>query len=176
MRNHLRVWNSDVMFAVYKTLCHSVLHCFKRVCNAVQKANETDITLKVAPMDKSTFSILFIMQKGKPNAEGNAPIFARITINHQMTHLATRYYLPPERWLPKEVRTVGRTKEEKEVNAYLDNLRGLIFAKYNEMFLAGEVVIARKLKCPSRYRASVINRSQINGCNRWEIIGISICR
>ena len=45
-------------------------------------------------MDKSTLSILFIMQKGKPNAEGNAPIFARITINHQMTHLATRYYLP----------------------------------------------------------------------------------
>ena len=41
-------------------------------------------------MDKSTFSILFIMQNGKPNAEGNAPIFARITINHQMTHLATR--------------------------------------------------------------------------------------
>ena len=75
-------------------------------------------------MDKSTFSILFIMQKGKPNAEGNAPIFARITINHQMTHLATRYYLPPERWLPKEGRTIGRTKEEKEVNAYLDNLRG----------------------------------------------------
>ena len=98
-------------------------------------------------MDKSTFSILFIMQKGKPNAEGNAPIFARITINHQMTHLATRYYLPPERWLPKEGRTVGRTKEEKEVNAYLDNLRGLIYAKYNEMFLAGEQVTAHKLKC-----------------------------
>ena len=98
-------------------------------------------------MDKSTFSILFIMQKGKPNAEGNAPIFARITINHQMTHLATRYYLPADRWLPKDGRTVGRTKEEKEVNAYLDNLRGLIFAKYNEMFLAGEVVTARKLKC-----------------------------
>ena len=147
MRNHLRVWNSDVMFAVYKALCHSALHRFKQVCNTVQKANETDITLKFAPMDKSTFSILFIMQKGKPNAEGNAPIFARITINHQMTHLATRYYLPPERWLPKEGRTVGRTKEEKEVNAYLDNLHGLICAKYNEMFLAGEVVTARKLKC-----------------------------
>ena len=98
-------------------------------------------------MDKSTFSILLIMQKGKPNAEGNAPIFARITINHQMTHLATRYYLPPERWLPKAGRTVGRTKEEKEVNAYLDNLRGLIYAKYNEMFLAGEQVTARKHKC-----------------------------
>ena len=70
-------------------------------------------------MDKSTFSILFIMQKGKPNAQGNAPIFARITVNHQMTHLATRYYLPADRWLPKEGRTIGRTKEEKEINAYL---------------------------------------------------------
>lgn len=98
-------------------------------------------------MDKSTFSILFIMQKGKPNAEGNVFILARITINHQMTHLATRYYLPADRWLPKEGRTVGRTKDEKEVNAYLDNLRGLIYAKYNEMFLAGEQVTARKLKC-----------------------------
>ncbi len=120
---------------------------FKQVCNAVQKPKKTDITLKVAPMDKSTFSILFIMQKGKPNAQGNAPIFARITINHQMTHLATRYYLPADRWLPKEGRTVGRTKEEKEINAYLDNLRGLIYSKYNEMFLAGEQVTARKLKC-----------------------------
>ena len=53
-------------------------------------------------MDKSTFSILFIMQKGTPNAQGNAPIFARITVNHQMTHLATHYYLPPDRWLHKE--------------------------------------------------------------------------
>lgn len=87
------------------------------------------------------------MQKGKPNAEGNAPIFARITINHQMTHLATRYYLPADRWLPKEGRTLGRTKEEKEVNAYLDNLRGLIYSKYNEMFLSSEQVTAKKLKC-----------------------------
>ena len=87
-------------------------------------------------MDKSTFSILFIMQKGKPNAQGNAPIFARITINHQMTHLATRYYLPADRWLPKEGRTIGRTKEEKDINAYLDNLRGLIYSKYNENIMA----------------------------------------
>ena len=129
MRNRLRVWKCRVMFALYKTLWHSVLHYFKQVCNAVQKTRTTNITQKVAPMDKSTFSILFIMQKGKPNTQGNAPIFARITINHQMTHLATRYYLPADRWLPKEGRTVGRTKEEKEVNAYLDNLRGLIFAK-----------------------------------------------
>ena len=56
MQNRLRLWNSDVVFAAHKTLCHSALHRFKKVCNTVQKANETDITLKVASMDKSTFS------------------------------------------------------------------------------------------------------------------------
>ena len=55
LRNRLHVWNSDVMFAMYKILYHSTLHCFKQVCDAVQKANKTDITLKVAPMNKSTF-------------------------------------------------------------------------------------------------------------------------
>ena len=45
-------------------------------------------------MDKSTFSILFIMQKGKPNAQGNAPIFARITINQQMLTFQSLSHFP----------------------------------------------------------------------------------
>ena len=69
-------------------------------------------------MDKSTFSILFIMQKGKPNAQGNAPIFARITVNHQMTHLATHYYLPPDRWLPKEGQILDRNRENGDFVEY----------------------------------------------------------
>ena len=75
-------------------------------------------------MDKSTFSILFIMQKGKPNAEGNAPIFARITINHQMTHLATRYYLPPERWLLKLTHLRDRLGDKFGSAVSLDYLLG----------------------------------------------------
>ena len=51
-------------------------------------------------MDKSTFSILFIMQKGKPNAEGNAPIFARIReafVTHFKENLSTNYIVNGER-------------------------------------------------------------------------------
>ena len=54
-------------------------------------------------MDISTFSILFIIQKGKTNQEGKAPILARITINKQMVHISTRQSVPPQRWLPKGV-------------------------------------------------------------------------
>ena len=37
--------------------------------------------------------------------------FARITVNHQMTHLATHYYLPPDRWLPKEFLPLDEVKQ-----------------------------------------------------------------
>lgn len=97
-------------------------------------------------MDKSTFSIRFLIQKGKTNQEGKAPILVRITINRQMAHLSTRQSVLPERWITQGDKTVGLTKEEKQLNRFLDDYKGLIFAKYNELLLSGEVITADKLK------------------------------
>ena len=97
-------------------------------------------------MDISTFTILFIIQKGKANQEGKAPILARITINKRMVHISTRQSILPERWLSKECKTVGFTKEEKQINRFLEDFKGLIYSKYNEMLLSGEVITADKLK------------------------------
>lgn len=97
-------------------------------------------------MDKSTFSIRFIIQKGKTNQEGKAPILVRITINRQMAHLSTRQSVLPERWITQGDRTVGLTKEEKRLNRFLDEYKGLVYAKYNELLLSGEVITAEKLK------------------------------
>ncbi len=97
-------------------------------------------------MDISTFSVLFIIQKGKANQQGKAPILARITINRKMAHLSTRQSVLPERWLPKACKTFGLTKEEKQINRFLDDYRALIYSKYNELLLSGEVVTAEKIK------------------------------
>lgn len=97
-------------------------------------------------MNISTFSILFIIQKGKTNQEGKAPILARITINKRMVHISTRQSILPERWLSKECKTVGLTKEEKRLNRFLEDFKGLIYSKYNELLLSGEVITADKLK------------------------------
>ena len=97
-------------------------------------------------MDISTFSILFIIQKGKTNQEGEATILPRITINKQMVHISTRQSVPPQRWLPKECKTIGLTKEEKQINRFLEDFKGLIYSKYNELLLLGEVITADKLK------------------------------
>ena len=58
---------------------------------------------------KSTFTVLFIIQKGKPKADGRVPIMARITINGKMSHFSTKFDILPERWLPKECKTLGQT-------------------------------------------------------------------
>ena len=97
-------------------------------------------------MNKNTFSILFFIQKGKANKEGKAPIMARITINGRMTHISTRLSVDPERWLPKECRTLGTTKNDKQINKYLEEYKSLVHAKYNELLFAGEVLTSDALK------------------------------
>ena len=97
-------------------------------------------------MKKSTFTILFVAQKGKLKANGNAPVLARVTVNGEMFHLATRIDVDPERWNGKECNTPGKTAEDKYVNEMLDNFRNVIKNKYNELFFKGEVITATRLK------------------------------
>lgn len=96
--------------------------------------------------NKSTFSILFVAQKGKLKANGKAPILARVTVNGEMVHLATRIDVDPDRWLGKECRTPGRSAEDKYINEVLDNYRNVIKNKYNELFFRGEAITAMRLK------------------------------
>lgn len=95
---------------------------------------------------KSTFAVIFIIQKGKIREDGTVPIVARITVNGEMVHFATRMYIHPERWQPKDYRTAGKTKEEKQINEMLEELRVLIRRKYDEMLRREEVITAGKLK------------------------------
>ena len=96
--------------------------------------------------NKSTFSILFVAQKGKLKANGKAPILARVTVNGEMVHLATRLDVDPDRWLGKECRTLGKSAEDKYINETLDNYRNVIRNKYNELFFRGEAITAMRLK------------------------------
>ena len=48
---------------------------------------------------KSTFCVIFVIQKGKCRPDGTAPIVARITLNGEMVHFSTKLYIHPDRWL-----------------------------------------------------------------------------
>lgn len=95
---------------------------------------------------KSTFAIIFVLQKGKAREDGTAPIVAHITVNHEMVHFATRMYIHPDRWLPKDYRTAGKSREEKQINDALDELRVLIRRRYDQMLRGEETITAAMLK------------------------------
>lgn len=95
---------------------------------------------------KSTFRVIFVIQKGKCRPDGTAPIVARITVNGEMVHFSTKLYIHPDRWLPLDYKTVGKTSEEKLINETLFDLQSAIKRKYNEMLFRGEVVTASKIK------------------------------
>lgn len=67
-------------------------------------------------VQKNTFAVIFIIQKGKIRDDDTVPIVTRITVNREMVHFATRMHIRPDCWLPKEYRTVGKTKAEKQIN------------------------------------------------------------
>ena len=65
---------------------------------------------------KRTSAVIFIIQKGKIRDDDTVSIVTRITVNREMVHFATRMHIRPDCWLPKEYRTVGKTKAEKQIN------------------------------------------------------------
>ncbi len=95
---------------------------------------------------KSTFRVLFLTQKGKPRPDGRVPVVARITINNEMAHFTTSVDVDPDHWLPKEGRTTGVTRDDKEANELLEDYRVVIRQKFNELMMNGEVVTAARVK------------------------------
>ena len=95
---------------------------------------------------KSSFSVTFIIQKGKLRVDGTVPIMARVIVNKRMTHIATKQYIRPDRWLPEEHRTRGCTKEEKEINDYLTTFKTAIQKRYLGKMLNDESLSAHSLK------------------------------
>ena len=71
-----------------------------------------------------------------------------------MVHISTRQSILPERWLSKECKTVGLTKEEKQINRFLEDFKGLTYSKYNELLLLGEVITAERFAVGSIRRFS----------------------
>lgn len=95
---------------------------------------------------KGGFSITFIIQRGKLRIDGTAPILARVTVNGKMTHMATKQYIRPERWLTEEHKTMGLTKDEKEMNDCLKAFEVAIKKRYLDTMLRDESLSAHKLK------------------------------
>jgi len=70
-----------------------------------------------------TFSLLLWLNRSKADKAGEAPVYARITVNGERSEISTGQKLAPERWNAQAGRARGQRDDAVLVNTELDKLR-----------------------------------------------------
>ena len=95
---------------------------------------------------RSTFRVLFFLKRDKQKANGNVPLFCRITIDKQEARFGMKQDINPSIWDVHAGRAVGRTSEIVEINSIIDKTKSALFNVYNDLLLSDTNVTAEKVK------------------------------
>ena len=95
-------------------------------------------------MNRSTFSVLFYVNKGKVK-NGIAPVMGRITINGTQSQFSCKRSIPLTMWDVKGNCAKGRSREALDLNRNLDNIKAQIIKHYQHLsdrdaFVTAEMV------------------------------------
>ena len=95
-------------------------------------------------MSRSTFSVLFYVNRGKEK-NGVVPVMGRVTINGTQSQFSCKKSIPLTLWDAKGNCAKGRSKEALQLNRDLDNIKAQIIKHYqhlsdNEAFVTAEMV------------------------------------
>ena len=93
---------------------------------------------------RATFKVLFYVNRSKEK-NGIVPIMGRVTINGTTAQFSCKRSIPKELWDTKGNRAVGKSKEAREINFALDDIKAQIIKHYQrlsdrEAFVTAEMV------------------------------------
>ena len=93
---------------------------------------------------RATFKVLFYVNRSKEK-NGIVPIMGRVTINGTTAQFSCKRCIPKELWDTKGNRAIGKSKEAREVNFALDDIKAQIIKHYQrlsdrEAFVTAEMV------------------------------------
>ena len=83
-------------------------------------------------MARSTFKVLFYVNASKEK-NGIVPIMGRVTINGSVAQFSCKCTIPKELWDVKGNRAKGKSKEAREINLALDNIKAQIIKHYQRL-------------------------------------------
>ncbi len=95
---------------------------------------------------RSTFAILFYINKSKIKKNGLCPVMGRITIDGKVAQFSTKAAINAVCWDAKNGRATGKTKEILSLNRKLDKLQTEIQSHYSRMVLEDGYVTAEGVK------------------------------
>ena len=111
---------------------------------------------------RSTFKVLFYVN-GSKEKNGIVPIMGRVTINGSVAQFSCKLTIAKTMWDAKGNRAKGKSKEARDINLALDNIKAQIIKHYQR--ISDSLVLDNKqtvvfLTCViSIYRLSFFNSS-----------------
>lgn len=82
---------------------------------------------------RTTFRLMFYINRSRPNKSGECPINMRITINGKSLAIFTKRYVMPDLWEGKLGVCRGKSNMATEVNRYLEDFKANAYNKYSEL-------------------------------------------
>ena len=117
---------------------------------------------------RSTFKILFYINRQKTKADGKTAIFCRVTIDGRSTTMTTGEECPPAEWNSRQ-----GTTGEKKINQRLAAFRELVEKTYAEMLTKDGVVSAELLK--NRLQGTAAAPTTLLAMSRAELQSVKAC-
>lgn len=95
---------------------------------------------------RSTFNVLFYINRNKIKKSGKCPIMGRITVDGKLTQFSIKEEIAPAGWSVKEGRSIGKDKSDRELNKKLEEYKQLLAKYYNKQVEEDAYVTAESLK------------------------------
>lgn len=95
---------------------------------------------------RSTFEILFILNRSKKRKDGLCPILCRVTINTVPQTFSTKLFINSEMWDPDEEEATGQTRLALAVNKGLSGIEEEINRHYDEFIIRTGYVTSEMIK------------------------------
>ena len=84
-------------------------------------------------MARSTFKVLFYVN-GSKEKNGIVPIMGRVTINGTVAQFSCKQSIPKTLWDVKGNKAKGKSREARDINLALDNIKAQIIKHYQKLF------------------------------------------
>ena len=80
-------------------------------------------------------TVLYYLRKSKVNAQGQMPIYQRITINGKRYDVSTGNFIEEEKWSAEGAKVKGNTQEARLINGRLDMMRAKVYEIEKKLFM-----------------------------------------
>ncbi|MFI3285463.1 MAG: Arm DNA-binding domain-containing protein, partial [Rikenellaceae bacterium] len=91
---------------------------------------------------QETFSVLFMVKKGRPLKNGNLPIVVRISVKGQVAEISIQRNISTSMWNQIKGCCKGRDHDSLALNNYIASVRSKLIGIHTELVRQDEVITA----------------------------------